>query len=147
MKIYSIVITIIALLVFTVGAYFFIQYNTVSQEYGGLSEQIENCQRAKAEIERQLSDAQDQLLKIGKTNDVLITALNSFMIPGDLKAITIGSQETADIEEKINEIADSKDRMIMEKNWSDFKTSKLLNSLFNLLRDGVNNIERTLVPK
>ncbi|OPL11953.1 MAG: hypothetical protein AVO34_01670 [Firmicutes bacterium ML8_F2] len=118
----------------------------MARQYNGMFLEIENCQKEKAEAERQLSDLQEQISGIGITNNVLATVLNSFMIPGDLKAITIGSQEAAEIEQKISNIADSKDRMMMEQNWSDFKTSKLLNSLFNLLRDGVNNIERTLAP-
>lgn len=69
------------------------------------------------------------------------------MIPGDLEAITIGSQETVEVEEKIDGIADSKDRMMAEQDWADFKDSKLLNSLFNLLRNAANNIERTLTSK
>jgi len=147
MKIYSIIVTIIAGLAIVGGIYFFMQYNAMSQQYEEMSGETEDCLRGKAETEIWLSDAQEQLLKINKTNDVLVSALNSFMIPGDLEAITIGSQEAVEIEQKINYIADSKDRMMMEQNWDDFKSSKLLNSLFNLLRDGVNNIERTLTPK
>jgi hypothetical protein len=147
MKIYSIIITIIACLAVMAGVYFFLQYNTVSKEYKGMFSEIENCQRDKSETERQLSEEQEQLSKVNNTNEVLVLALNSFMIPGDLKAITVGSQEAAEVEQKINNIADSKDRMMMEKNWNDFKNSKLLNSLFHFLRDGVNNIERTLMPK
>jgi hypothetical protein len=147
MKIYSIIITIIALLALIGGIYFCMQYNTISRQYSGMSEQIENCQGVKAETERQLSDAQDQLSKIKKTNDVLIIALNAFMIPGDLKAITVGSQESAEVLQKISGIADSKDRMMAEESWNNFKNSKLLNSLFDFLRSGVNNIERIMIPK
>lgn len=147
MKIYSIIITIIACLTIIIGVYFFLQYNTMLKEYNEMFLEIENCQKDKSEIERQLSEAQEQLSRVNKANEVLILALDSFMIPGDLKAITIGSQEAVEVEQKINNIADSKDRMIMEKNWNDFRNSKLLNSLFHFLRDGVNNIERTLMPK
>lgn len=129
------------------GIYFFTQYNTISQQYEGMSKEIEDCLSAKAETEMQLSYAEEQLSKINKTNDVMIAALNSFMIPGDLKAITIGSREAVEAEQKIDDISDSKDRMMMEQSWSDFVSSKLLNSLFNFLRDGVNNIERTLTTK
>lgn len=147
MKIYSIIITIIACLAVAAGAYFFLQYNAISKQYEGIFSEAENCQRDKSETERQLSEAQEQLSKINKTNEVLVSVLNSFMIPGDLKAITVGSQEAAEVGQKIDDVADSKDRMIMEQNWDDFVSSKLLNSLFNFLRDGVNNIERTLMPK
>lgn len=147
MKIYSIIITIIACFAVVTGAYFFLQYNTMSKQYDGMSLEIENCQNDKAETERQLSEAQEQLSETNKTNKVLVLALNSFMIPGDLKAITVGSQEAVEVDQEINNIADSKDRMMMQQNWNDFKNSKLLNSLFHFLQDGVNNIERTLTPK
>jgi len=140
MKTYSIVVTVIACLSLAAAAYFFVQYN-------GLSSQMESCQTAKAGAETQLSDAQEQLLKVRKTNAVLISALDSFMIPGDTKALTIGSQEATGVEQKIADVADSKDRMMMETNWADFKSTKLLNSLFNFFRDAANNIERTLAPK
>jgi len=123
------------------------QYKAMSQQYEGMSKEIEGCLGDRAETEMHLSDAQEQLSKISKTNSVLIAVLDSFMIPGDLKAITVGSQEAVEVEEKINDIADSKDRMMAEQDWEDFKSSKLLNPLFNLLRNVANNIERTLTPK
>lgn len=140
MKIYSVIISIVALLALVGGVYFFLQYN-------GMSSGIENCQMAKAETERQLSDAQDQLSKIRKTNDVLVAALNAFLVPGDLKAAAVGSQESAEVLQKISAIGDSKDRMLAEESWNNFKSLKLLNSLFDFLRNAANNIERTLAPK
>ena len=147
MKIYLIIITIIACLAIGGATYFFFQYNGMSKQFNGMSLEIENLQKIKAETEKQLSDAQDQLLKIKKTNDVLTVALNAFMVAGDLKAVAVGSQESAEVLQKINDIADSKDRMMAEESWNNFKSSKLLNSLFDFLRNGVNNIERTLAPK
>lgn len=147
MKIYLTVAVIIACLAIVAAIYFFSQYNGMSKQFEGMSLEIDDCQKDKAEAERQLSDVQDQLSIVKKTNDVLIAALDAFMIPGDLKAITVGSQESAEVIEKINGIADSKDRMMAEESWNDFKASKLLNSLFGFLRNGVNNIERTLAPK
>lgn len=140
MKIYSIIITTVAILALAGGIYSFTQYNQISSE-------IKNYQNTQAETERKLADLQTQLSSIKKTNNVLITALESFMIPGDLKALAIGSQETIAVEQKITSVADSKDRMMMEENWGNFKKTRLLNSFFAFLRDATNNIERTLAPK
>ena len=140
MKTYSIVITIIAVVALAGGGYSFLRYNTMSSEIGSF-------QKAKADAEAQLGDLQNQVANIGKTNAVLKTVLESFMIPGDLKALTIGSQEAAAVEQKIAGVADSKDRMMMEANWENFKQTRLLNSLFAFLRDGTNNIERIMAPK
>lgn len=59
MKIYSIVITIIAGLAIIGGIYFFMQYNAMSQQYEGMSGEIEGCLADRAEMEMHLSDAQD----------------------------------------------------------------------------------------
>ncbi|MDD5606755.1 MAG: hypothetical protein PHN37_02740 [Candidatus Pacebacteria bacterium] len=142
MKTYSVFITVILCLVIILGITFLGRYKTM---YTQLFLEIESCQQDKVSSEEKLNQAKEQLLQINKTNSVLITVLNSFMIPGDLKAITVGSQESSEIEQKIIEIVDSKDRMIIEQSWNDFKDSKLLNPLFNLLRSGVNNIERILI--
>lgn len=147
MKIYSIIITIFACLVLICGIYFLVMYSSMSKKYNEMSLDIENCLGAKSETEIQLSDAQEQLLEISKTNDVLKSVVSSFMIPGDLKAIAVDSQKSTEVEEKIKNIADSKDRMMIEQNWNDFKNSKLLTSVFDLFRDGVNNIERILINK
>jgi len=147
MKAYPIIITIVAIFAVIGAVYFYTNYNGLAEECGGVFREIENCQEAKAEIERQLTEAQEQLLEISNTSDVLLAGLSAFMIPGDLKAITVGSQESAKVSQKISNIADSKDRMMMEENWNDFSSSKTLNSLFIFLRDGVNNIERTLTSK
>lgn len=140
MKTYSIVITVVAVLALVGGVYSFTRYNQISGE-------IKNYRDTKAETERQLADLQTQLSRIEKTNDVLITVLDSFLIPGDLKALAVGSQEAVVVEQKIAGIDDSKDRMMMESNWKNFKETRLLNSLFSFLRDATNNIGRTLAPK
>lgn len=140
MKIYSIIITIVAVLALVSGVYSFVRYNQMFSE-------IKDYQDTKAQTERELANLQTQLSRIEKTNDVLVTVLDSFLIPGDLKALAVGSQEAAAVEQKIAGVADSKDRMMMEGNWESFKETKLLNSLFAFLRDATNNIERTLAPK
>lgn len=140
MKTYSIIITVVAVAALASSAYF-------GSRYGGLSAEVAGCQSAKADTEQRLSDAQAQLTRVNATSAVIKGALESFMIPGDLKALTVGSEEAAAVEKNIAGVADSKDRMMMEKNWKDFKSSRLLNSLLGLLRDASNNIERTLAPK
>ncbi len=140
MKIYAIVATIVAVLAIAAAGYFFMQANRSA----GLSDQLEGCQKDKATVESQLSRANSQLGKIEKTVAVFKSVNEAFMIAGDLKALTVGSKEAADVEQKIGGITDSQDRMMVENNWSDFKSSLRLNSLFAFFRDLANNLERTL---
>jgi len=137
MKIYSIFITIIAVLAVAAAGYFYWQYQ-------GIARQRDFCLKEKAQTENKLSQARALLGEISKTSAVLKASSESFMIPGDLKAQTVGSKEAVDVEQKIGEIMDKTDRMMAEKNWSDFKSSLRLNSLFGLLRNLAGNLERIL---
>jgi len=138
----------VAVLAVAVAGYYFAQYRGVSARYGEAKSQYDNmagqydmllgqadrCQKDKTETEGRLEAAQNQAANAARLGDVLNAALNSFMTPGDYKAQTIGSKEAADIDRKIGDIANSQDRMNAEQQWGDFKSSKLLNPLFGLLR-------------
>ncbi len=147
MKIYSIVITIAVILAVIGGIYFFKQYGEMKRQYDDMTGEIKDCQLAGEEMRGELDYAQEQLARINESSSILSLALNAFMIPGDSKAIAIGSQESAEIENKIAYLADSKDRMMAQEHWMDFKDAKMLNSLFNFLRTMTDNINRTLELK
>ncbi|MFA5737030.1 MAG: hypothetical protein WC893_02660 [Candidatus Paceibacterota bacterium] len=137
MKTYTIIVTIIAILAIVGAGYFFWQYNS-------LADVIDSCQKDKALAENQLVFANEQLTKIAKTVSAFKTVNESFLIPGDLKAINVGSKEAVLVEQKIVNIVDNQDRMGAEREWKDFKTSLNLNSLFSLFRNFANNLERIL---
>lgn len=137
MKTYAIIITIIATLAVVGAGYFYSQYNK-------LAGTVDICQKDKMLAENQLTFANEQLTKITKTVSAFKSVNESFMIPGDLKAITIGSKEAIWVEQNISNIVDSQDRMSAEKEWSNFKTTLRLNSLFSLFRNFADNLERTL---
>ncbi len=137
MKIYPIGMTIVAVLAITAAGYFY-------WRDAGVFGQMEACQKDKALAENQLHVANEQLTRMTKTIAAFKAVNGSFMIPGDVKALSIGSQETADVEQKIGEMMDKQDRMGAETDWNDFKTSRRLNALFSLFRNFANNLERTL---
>lgn len=137
MKIYSIIATIVAVLAVAVAGYFYNQYN-------GLYGEVDSLKKDKALVESHLDWADGQLAKISETTAAFKAVTESFMIPGDLKALTIGSKEAALVEQQIAGISDSTDRMSAEKEWNEFKTSLRLNALFALYRNFGNNLERTL---
>ena len=137
MKIYAIIITVIAVLAVAGAGYFYWQY-------AGLAGAVEMCQKDKALAENELVFVNEQLAKIAKTVSAFQSVNESFIVPGDLMALTIGSKEAAEVEQKIGEMVDKQDRMSAERDWSDFKTSRRLNALFALFRNFADNLERAL---
>jgi hypothetical protein len=146
MKIYLIIITIIAVLAIAVAGYFYWQVGQVAQKETMCQAARVSCQTDKAQLENQLSRANGQLAVVRTTAAVLKAALSSFMIAGDLRALTIGFQEAIEVGQKIEALVDRGDRMMAEKDWGDFKSSLRLNALFGLVRNLANNLDRNLQP-
>ncbi|MFA4817519.1 MAG: hypothetical protein WC608_02195 [Parcubacteria group bacterium] len=142
MKIYSIIITIIAIIAVIFAGVFYSQVSTVSQQADAYKKSGELCQADKSKTESQLSQANGKLANLQKTADVLDAAANSFMFAGDMKVSTVGSREAAEVEQKISSMTDKSDRMETEKNWNDFKTTLKLNPLFGLLRGLAQSLNR-----
>lgn len=147
MKIYSIVITIIAVIAIVFAGVFYSQVSKVSQLAASYQKNSELCQIERSKLENQLTQANGKLSNIQKTVSVLDAAANSFMFAGDLKAQTVGSAEAAEVEQKINNMTDKMDRMEAEKNWNDFKTTLGFNPLFGLLRGLAQNLDRNLAQQ
>jgi len=144
MKNYSIIITIVAILAIVFAGYFYLQNSKSLTKIETCENEKTQLKKDKTELENELNKNNEQLTTISKTTAVLNAALNSFMIPGDLKVSTVGSKESLEVEEKIEDITDKADRMGAEKDWKDFKDSLKVNPLLGLLRTLANNIERNL---
>jgi len=56
--------------------------------------------------------------------------------------LTIGSQEAKKVEEALSQIDDGSERMMSEGHWNDFKSTRLFNPLFGLLRGLADSINR-----
>jgi len=144
MKIYAIIITIIAVVAIVFAGISYSQISKVSQQATTYQKEKEQCQSDKSKTETQLTQANGKLSNLQKTADVLGAAANSFMFAGDMKANTVGSQEAAEVEQKISSMTDKNDRMEAEKNWNDFKTTLRFNPFFGLLRGLVQSLDRNL---
>lgn len=144
MKIYSIIVTIVAVLAIIFAGAFYSQASKISQQAASYQKDSELCQTDRSKLENQLTQANGKLSNLQKTADVLVAAANSFMFAGDLKVQTIGSSEATEVEQKISNMTDKMDRMETEKNWNDFKTTLGFNPLFGLLRGLVQNLDRNL---
>lgn len=149
MKIYSIIITIIAIIAFGLAGYFYWQggemknnYSVCQSEKNALILERDTIAKDKAELNNKLNLINEQLDKINRTATALNYALNSFMFAGDIKALTIGSQEAKKVEEALGQIDNSSERMMSEGQWSDFKSTRLFNPLFGLLRGLADSINK-----
>ena len=139
MKTYSIIITIIAVLLIIVGGYFYFQVDKVAQRE-------KSCQKEKADTEQQLNVVNLQVTNAYNLARTLNAILNSFMTAGDLKVLTIGSKEAINVEQTIDNITVSMDRMRVDNQWQEFKSSLKLNPLFGALRALGDDIEKKLAP-
>lgn len=144
MKIYSIVITVIAVCALGLAGYFYWQSGEVRNNFNVCQNERDQLQTAKAGLENSLSAAQGQLAVIRHTSTALNYVLNSFMYAGDIKAITVGTKESVNVKSAFNEIDDNMDRMSLESSWSQFEKTLLFNPLFGVIRGLSNNIERTI---
>ncbi len=144
MKIYSIVITIIAVIAIVFAGFFYLQTSKFSQLAASCQKDNKLCQTDKSGLEKQVTQANGKLSNLQKTTDVLNAAANSFMFAGDMKAGAVGSREAAEVEQKINNMTDKGDHMETEKNWNDFKTTLRFNPFFGLLRGLVQSLDRNL---
>jgi hypothetical protein len=143
MKIYSIIITIVAVCAFGLAGYFYWQSGDMRKDFGVCQEEKDQLAKDKNRLEGNLSAANSQLAAVRHSATVLKLSLNSFMFAGDVRAITVGSKEAVGVEQAIELLDGNQDRMMAEKDWTDFKTSRYLNPLLGLLRNLVNSIERS----
>jgi hypothetical protein len=124
------------------AGYFYWQGGEMRNNYGICQSERDTIAKDKAELNNKFNLINDQLDKISHTATALNYALNSFMFAGDIKALTIGSKEAKKVEEALSQIDNSSERMMSEGNWSDFKSTRLFNPLFGLLRGLADSINR-----
>ena len=144
MKIYSIIITIIAVCALGLSGFLYWQSGTLRNNFNICQNERNQLRTDKNSLEDNLSAAFNQLGVIHHSSAALNSVLNSFMYAGDIKAQAVGSKEAVKVEAAINEIDDNMDRMNFENSWNQFKETQLFNPLFGVLRGLSNNIERNL---
>ena len=144
MKIYSIIVTIIAVAAFAIAGILYSQVSKISEQATNYKKDSEHCQSEKKITDGKISELNGRLNDFQKNTAVLSAVSSSFMIPGDLKVLTVGSQEAAEVEMKIAAMNNKMERMGIEKDWSDFKSTLQINAALGLMRNMAQNIERSL---
>lgn len=147
MKIYSIIVTIIAVIAIIFAGIAYSEMSKVSDQAAAYQKENEKYKTDISRTEGELSELKGRMATLQKEASVLSAASSSFMIPGDLKALTVGSQEAAEIEKKIAGMTDKMERMVIEKDWNDFKSTLQLNAVLGLMRNLAQNIDRNLTQQ
>jgi len=145
MKIYSTIVTIIAVIAIGGAGYLFWSQSVMRSEIVELKMMNEGLGKDKTLLEGKLSQTNEALNKIRQSNEVFKTVVNSFMYAGDIKASNIGSKEGKQVDTAIENIQDSMNRMSAEKDWGDFKQTLGFNPLFGLLRSLANSMNQEII--
>lgn len=144
MKIYSIIITVIAAIAIGTAGYLYWSQGVMRDEIADLKLTNDDLGKDKALVENQLTRANEVLDKINQSNEVFKTVVNSFMFAGDIKALTVGLKEGELVDQAIANVQDTSNRMGAEKDWADFKETLGFNPLFGLLRNIANSINQEI---
>ncbi len=144
MKIYSIIITIVAVIAIVFAGVFYSQVSKISEQATNYKKDSEHCQSEKKVTEGKISELNGKLNDFQKNTAVLSAVSSSFMIPGDLKVLTVGSREATEVETKIAAMTNKMERMGIEKDWNDFKSTLQINAVLGLMRNMAQNMERSL---
>jgi hypothetical protein len=144
MKIYSIIITIVAVIALGSTGYLYWQYNSANEKVGSLEGKIDSVQKDLDKTKQELTNTKTSFDGIKPFSAALKAVLNSFIAGGDAKVGTIGATEGTLARQKISGITDNTDKISAEKNWDDFSRSAKFSDLQPLLMTLSFGIERNI---
>ncbi len=130
-RIYSIIVTCLAVLAIFAAGYFYWQSAAARDEL----DQVKNDLRQNQE---QLSRLRELInISLGKAKtaaELLKDSGDTFLVAGDLKVAAISNTEAEAINAKIVEIEDKQDKIALESAWSDFLSSRKISDYFAFSR-------------
>lgn len=155
MKIYAIVITVVAVLAGIASGYLFWQMTSIQTDLNQAQEQQKQANDELTQVTTELNQTKDELKKARElidtglttakeNSDILKNSLESFLIAGDLKIFTISTTEAQAITDKIQSLSDKMDKVSLEKAWSDFLKSQKITDYFAFARSAASNINGKL---
>ncbi|MFA6255104.1 MAG: Tar ligand binding domain-containing protein [Patescibacteria group bacterium] len=155
MKIYAVVITIIAVLALILAGYLFWQMTAIQTNLNQAQEQQRQANDELTQVKTELSQTKDELNKVRElidtglttakeNSDILKNSLETFLVAGDLKIFTISETEAQAITDKIQSLSDKMDKVGLEKAWSDFLKSQKITDYFAFARAAASNINGKL---
>lgn len=144
MKIYAVIITVIAVLGIAVAGYFYWQGGDTRRELSKCQDETADLTNSNAQMQGDLADLRSQIAEAKQVVAVLQPAVESFVFPGDYKAQAVGAKETAEVAELISVLDDKTNRINAESNWSEFTTTREFNPFFTFLRGMLGSLNNAL---
>lgn len=144
MKIYSIVVSVVAVLAIMGVGFFYWQYANVNKKLNSVEQERKELQGQKDKAVSQVSDFQKGMRSVKETAEAFKAVIDSFTVPGDVKVGEIGSIEATAARQQIGDITDKTDKIGAEKTWDDFRDSKHVADLRALLENLANNLVRNI---
>lgn len=144
MKVYSIIITLVAVLAIGAAGYFYWQYSGANKQVLAVKQEKDGVQKDLDQTKQELTNVKMSFDGIKPFSAALKSVVDSFVVAGDTKVSTIGSVEATTARQKIGDITDNTDKTSAEKNWDDFHTSLRVSDLQSLIRTLSFGIERNI---
>lgn len=144
MKIYSIVITVVAVILLAVAGYFYQQVAVVKSELATTKSELN---QSAVELTNLQNLVATELTSAKATVDILKNSLESFLVAGDVKVASISDSEAKTISDKILAFPDKLNKTSFESGWAGFLKSQTVSdylafsrSLAQTLQSNLDNI-------
>ena len=124
MKIYAVVVTIVAVLALGVVGFGVWQGTRLQASYNKASNELKLKQ---GELKTFKDQTQKQASDIETLNKILRDSSNSLVHPGDLKVTSFNAQSVSEINTNIEKIADQNLQEKVKTDWNTFLNSKTIN--------------------
>lgn len=144
MKIYGVIVSIVAVAAIVLAGVFYWQGGANRHALDSCRNTAKQLTSDNERLQGDLTNAQNQIDEARQIANVLQPASESFMFPGDFKALTIGSSESTEVEQKIDQLSDKMNRMSAAQNWKDFKSTRGFNPFFGFLRSLLGSLNNVL---
>jgi len=144
MKIYSVVVSLVAILAIAGAGFFYWQYTQVNEKLNSVEQERKELQGQKDKAMDQVSNLQKGMKNIKETAEAFKAVIDSFIVSGNVKVEAIGPDEATAARQQIGDITDNTDKIAAEKTWDDFRDLKQVADLKALLENLANNLMRNI---
>ncbi len=111
MKTYSIIITLVAALAIGAAGYFYWQYSEANKQVLAVKQEKDGVQKDLDQAKRELANVKMSFDGIKPFSVALKAVVDSFVVAGDTKVSTIGSDAATTARQKIGDITDNTDKI------------------------------------
>jgi hypothetical protein len=141
MKIYSILVTVLLIVVGVLAFNYYSQIDIVRTDLLAAQNQLE---QSKSELGN-LRQLVDNGLNDAKLYSILLNdSLNSFLVAGNVKIASLSDTEAKKISDNIQTITNPQDKVALEQGWNNFLKSRTVSDFLAFSRSLVRSIQTNL---